>query len=481
MVSPSDYDALADLFLAGGGLAPDAGIAGSNPAQSHAGGTITMVAPLSEPYRGPSRSVDASSAPLDNITAPRPTFIEGVLLGHLPVFAAGWVSQYAKRLSEERREPVTLIRTHGGEGGRCEIDLVGSLASRPPESRPESIGEALAAGARASHSWILRVDEPNETTLATLEGVDRLTILTGADDVALAATYRTLKFLVTKFRAASIDLDSESLASRLRVMVMGSPDEKAAAAQEKLRSMMAAFLDAPIEVLVGPQRVSPTLMSSLFRDATPMDLPSLISQIRSLPRETPTTATRIGPARTHATQAAEMPEPPMVQTARAPAIEPKPLDQARARSAGAAPAPATRPAASPATTDTSPAHPLELVHHIPGLHKLPVSCPYVPEAEIAADDSGTLHLLAQAKGDVSPGDVIARLVSTTGWLADHLPLIRLALPQTKLAQSSDDVSLHLFTDQPKAVRRLLDSGVRVHLLASVQVGGALAWVCRELN
>jgi hypothetical protein len=82
---------------------------------------------------------------------------------------------------------------------------------------------------------------------------------------------------------------------------------------------------------------------------------------------------------------------------------------------------------------------------------------------------------------LSPGDVVARLVSTNGWLADHLPLIKLALPHTKLAESSEEVTLHLFTDQPKMVKRLLDSGVRIHLLASVQVGGALAWVCRELN
>jgi hypothetical protein len=72
-------------------------------------------------------------------------------------------------------------------------------------------------------------------------------------------------------------------------------------------------------------------------------------------------------------------------------------------------------------------------------------------------------------------------VSATGWLNDHLTLIRLALPTLRLPDTTDNVVLHLFVDEPKAVRRLLDSGVRIHLLASVQVGGTVAWVCRDLN
>lgn len=480
MVSPSDYDALADLFLAGGGLSHDAGVSQSVTAGAAKGGTpssFTIAAPLSNAFRGPAVAIDASHAPLDLPRRTQAAFIEGIIIGHLPVFAAGWVTQYAKRLSEERQEPVTLIRAHGG---RCEMDLVGSLASLSADTPASGIAGAMAVAAPLSNSWIIRVDEPNETSLATLDGLDRLTLLTGADDVALAATYRTLKFLVAKLRASSADLDGEALGDRLRVMVMGATDEKALTAQEKLRGMLGAFLDAPLDIAVGPQRVSPTLMSSLFRDAVQHEPAELVSMIRTLPRETGTPSSRIGPVRTspppRGSSAVSPAEPLEIHANRSPAIEPKPT---RAPvTASVAPIPAREPWSG---MPRSASHALELVHHIPGLSKLPVSCPYIPEAEIGADARGGLHLLARAGDEHSAGDTVSRLMSAAGWLHDHLPLIRLALPQTPLAPSADDVELHLFTDQPKAVRRLLDGGVKIHLLASVQVGGAVAWVCRELN
>ncbi len=479
MVTPSDYDALADLFLAGGSLASEA-----------IGASTTISAPL--PFRG---GVEAqpviggvsvqhlSQAP----TAKHPAmhavhFVDGIVLGHLPVFAAAWVSQYAKRVSEERGSPVTLVRLHGG---RCELDIVGSLSSPQTDTPPTSALAAVAAAGQASHTWILRVDEPNETTLATLEGVDRLTILTGADDVAMAATYRTLKFLVAQIRAS--DIDEDLIATRLRVMIMGATDEKAASAQEKLRSMMAAFLDAPIEVLVGPQRISPTLMASLFRDATQVDPAEIVEMIRALPREQHApAASRIGPVQSaangqHAVASAPSFAPAVTITPARLANEPPVIHTARISAPEVAVEPARKSVATPTGESSGVPHSLELVHHEPGLNKLPVQCPYFPEAEIAVDATGSLHLLARVDAQHTAGDCVARLITTAGWLADHLALIRLAVPGTPLAANADEAALHLFTDQPKDVRHFLNGGVKVHLLASVQVGGAIAWVCRELN
>lgn len=476
MVTPSDYDALADLFLAGGSLASDA--------VGAAGGSTTIGASL--PFRGITTPPINETIATPSSVKSGPHFVDGIVLGHLPVFAAAWVSQYAKRVSEERGSPVTLVRLHGG---RCELDLVGSLNSSHSDTPPTSASAAVAAASQASHTWILRVDEPNETTLATLEGVDRLTILTGADDVAMAATYRTLKFLVSQIRTS--DLDEDSIASRLRVMIMGATDEKAASAQEKLRSMMAAFLDAPIEVLVGPQRISPTLMASLFRDATQHDPAEIVSLIRALPKEQAKTvahaapvlaapaptASRIGPVPSAAI------EPPVIHTARISVPQMATPAAPQAQQSTRTPAAHTSATPTPDTSRVEPAvaHSLELVHHVPGLNKLPVQCPYFAEAEIAVDATGSLHLLARADTTHSAADCVARLITTAGWLADHLPLIRLAVPGITLAASADDAALHIFTDQPKDVRHFLNGGVKIHLLASVQVGGAIAWVCRELN
>ena len=42
-------------------------------------------------------------------------------------------------------------------------------------------------------------------------------------------------------------------------------------------------------------------------------------------------------------------------------------------------------------------------------------------------------------------------------------------------------TMHVFTDRPNDVRRLLDTEVRVHLLSSVEVDGRTAWCCTDLN
>ena len=68
-----------------------------------------------------------------------------------------------------------------------------------------------------------------------------------------------------------------------------------------------------------------------------------------------------------------------------------------------------------------------------------------------------------------------------GWVSDHLALLRLAVPAARLSPEGAETTLHLFTDEPKGVRRLLDSGVRLHFLASLEADGRTAWVCRELN
>jgi len=41
--------------------------------------------------------------------------------------------------------------------------------------------------------------------------------------------------------------------------------------------------------------------------------------------------------------------------------------------------------------------------------------------------------------------------------------------------------LHLLTDDPRAVRRLGDADVRLHLLARVDIAGHAGWYCTELN
>lgn len=136
-----------------------------------------------------------------------------------------------------------------------------------------------------------------------------------------------------------------------------------------------------------------------------------------------------------------------------------------------------------------------LSRHLPGVTPVLATCPYAEGVELAVDPAGALHLMASVKtregGSLS--DAISRLIAVSGWAIDHAALlnelIRLgrglttpAFSKTVMpAADGPATRLHLFTDDPRPARRLLDSGVQFHLLSSVRVGSETIWLCSELN
>lgn len=141
--------------------------------------------------------------------------------------------------------------------------------------------------------------------------------------------------------------------------------------------------------------------------------------------------------------------------------------------------PAAAPVPSPmpvfAATRATPQP--ELFGYVRGVTGMSWDCPYAPGVHIGADDTGRLHLLVRANGGETQGSIAALMVASS-WARTHAKLIARA---TGASGPLEEPELHIFTDRPKDAVRLIDSGVRVHVLAEVQVEGRTGWFCTDLN
>ena len=169
----------------------------------------------------------------------------------------------------------------------------------------------------------------------------------------------------------------------------------------------------------------------------------------------------------------------------------------------AAPLPAQL-SASPASTPRPASSPLAT--HVDGLTHFDAQCPYARGVELAADQLGRLHVLARFDQDHVDETSLGVLLIAAEWAKAHAALLKAAAPALCVPNSSsssfsssasasasstahvspmiDTAALpikHVFTDQPRKGRRLLETAVRVHLLSPVRVAGHDGWFCTPLN
>ncbi len=402
----AECDALADLFLS----------PGDEPVR-------LRLAPDPEPV--PEVTADAPSTPA--------TLIEGLILGHLPVLGAAWVTQYAKFVADADHRPVALVRV---QGGQTRVDLV------LPRGHEARVSSRIGAGQAGEHStlrgaieaaaaqgarWVLRVDETGEVDLASTAGVDEMTVLTGADDPAVVATYRTIKNLTERMGEDG---------PRLRLGVMGADDAKAAEAEAKVTRATGVFLSRPIETGARVAKVGACTTQVLYRGDETHGADEIVRLVREASR-------RQSPSRE-------------------PVREPEP------EAASAA------PMASDVTTPAEGVPAPALLDAL-ALRGLGTACPPAPGVVLAHGADGALHLLADA--GASPEAGVRGLLAAAAWADAHAGLLEAAHAGAIRGVREHGATLHLVTRDAKACRGLLDTGVRVHL--AVRAGGA--WVVTALN
>lgn len=357
--------------------------------------------------------------------------IEAIIRGHLPVLGAAWVSQHARHTMMLRGEPVALVRLIAG---RAEIE------AHFPAGEHDALAlssldavESLAAIASRCRHFCIDADEPFEPDFWSRPGLCGAVVLSGVDQAALVNAYRVVKELA---RAAPPNFT-------FRLAFMGAPATRAAEAGDRIVRAARAFLSREVQVTPTLERIGPS--TGMLR-------------VEGLAAES----------------AGHMVE--LIHLAAC--VEPEPAEiKPRAVEVADVPEPAAEPAITP--TDE-----VSLAEFIGELDLLPARCPYAPGIELAVAADGRLHLLARCGGEstcgspLTQGRAIEQLTTTSAWALAHAAL----LGETRAGLRIDGEHLpilHLVTDRPRDARRLLESEIRVHLLARAE--SARPWVYRDLN
>ncbi|MFN7314656.1 MAG: hypothetical protein ACK5ZG_07500 [Phycisphaerae bacterium] len=417
----TEYDALADLFLASDAARDPKPV--TYPSRATQGGPALRLADQLD--------MAAPSTPqVDEPAAREALTVEALVLGHLPVLGAAWVTQYAKHVAEERRSAVALLRLHEGQAW---IDIVmPRTAQARPQSRlgghdePATLEAALQHAARECSHWLVRVDEIAELELVALPHLSRVTLLTGADDAAVVASYRTIKNLSRSLDAAHA---ADAAAPSLKLAIMGADEAKATEAETKLRKAAATFLQNELEPAAKVAKIGGSSTLAIFRGHASMDIAAML-------------------AYAHAPQARPAPQTQQQPEAQPASEAPVATPQTDVPAA----TPAVQNAASqPAVVAPPQAGPLP----IPGLTPLAFVCPYAKHVTLAVAADNSLQLIAPAKSDAAQS-----LLAVAAWAHEHAPLLALAHPGLRC----DQPTLHALADELADVRGLLDTAIIVHLV-----------------
>jgi hypothetical protein len=283
------FDTLADLFLG-----PPVRIEATSPAPLRLVGEnpptlapekpAARAAPEPPPRLRPRPLADADDVNGQLLDPPThaDVKIEGLVLGHLPIFASAWASQYAKHVAETSRTPVAFLRF---TGDRASLDL---YLPRPSTELAATgaltLAEAVAQASTHAPRWIVRLPDACEPDLAD-GAVDVLTLLTGADEAAVVACYRTLKSLSS---AAHEPTDVASGGPELwRVAVMGSDPVKSAQAGTKVRRAAEAFLDSSLDISACVARIGALKSAQLYDGLASLSWRQTLDLIRSTPQVPP--------------------------------------------------------------------------------------------------------------------------------------------------------------------------------------------------
>ena len=398
--------------------------------------------------------------------------IEVIVLGHLPVRATLWARQYACSLAREQDETVALIRAASGS---TSIDLI-TGHDAPSVSASAQLDGAFDTVSTQADRVILRVEGTWEPELLDRHEVDQITILTGADEAAIVASYRLIKTLDATLSAR----DTKAPAPMLRLAIMGAHTDVAQDACEKLQNAVKTFIKRPIEIVVGSGRIDATGTTNLYRDSVAhraseifqglvdastrrqgvephpaIESDHQVADETSVPHESPPEASEASELRV------EFPTTPVV------------IPSTRTPNTARSP----RPVESDAPTIRD-----GLCALVPGLRPIESRCPKAIGVEMAIDDDGHVHLLVS---DMDTSDAMNRLLAAQSWVRDNLGLLLRAEPMMTMPTSArdedTDAKMHLISANPRSVHEIYDTPVRVYALARVKIGNIIAQVATPIN
>jgi hypothetical protein len=290
---------------------------------------------------------------------------------------------------------------------------------------------------------LVRVDEADEPDLATIGDVERLVLLTGADDAAVVACYRKLKSL-----AAGAN-DGRPLPVT-QLTVVGASLARGRLAHDRIARAARAFLEADLLEPIVVERIAPTRSQVLYSGPTSLTAETLVRGLRSAEPTAPSAPPAAAPD-------------PVPEVSSAPQEQSQPMPEGQP----ATPAPQADLGQQKQRTSPVRANPYDsLAALVPGLLPLETRCPVAPGVTFAYDATGSLHLLA---GSIRPLPQLSTptplrcLLRANAWARSHAAL--LARLESRLVENAaEHAEMHLVTDRPAEAQAVVDTPIRTHIV-----------------
>ncbi|HYD01459.1 MAG TPA: hypothetical protein VEB22_09555 [Phycisphaerales bacterium] len=451
----SAFDDLADLFLGG---EPNGSAAGPHIANG-----------VHEPVPA---AADRAATPS------RPFIVEALVLGHLPMMASLWAGQYPRMVAAQDDAPVALVRldegaarvelfhppTHPSRSNRSRLNgHSDSRAALPDRPAPDLAGALSRAAQVAARVVIFSTCPGDELLLARASAVGAIAVLTGADDASAVGAYKAIKRLAGPEGAPD---EAAQRTPQIRVAVMGSDERKAVAAFHRLADASSSFLSVPVQLAGHCRQIAGGMPGSiLFEGPSAMTTQAVLECLsRPAPHGPQST-----PAPLPFPKQPSPPTPPAAASLLPPVSTPKRDEPAtsmeqpapdllRSVEAAALGLMTSTPSPSPATA-TTPDVPHRPTSTPPGLTPLSVRCPFDRNPVLAIDAEGVPQIIAAADAGHS-ADAIQRLLSVAAWVSASRELLGMVCPALR---TDAQPVLHLITDRPTDVKRLIDSDLRLHV------------------
>ena len=408
-------------------------------------------------------------APTPRASGDQSVHVSSLIVGHLPVIAAPWISQHARDLARTMMGPVAVLSR---SGDRTTLDLYNA----PPLSEQHTIEGAIdqAVSARVRR-WLIRTDAVSELSAYDLDRVDSVTMLTGADDAAVVSAYRAIKGLV----ADTSELDERPMV--LNLAVMGSERTKARSAAEKIRKAARSFLQTGLADVSMSEKIAAGGSSvRTFDGQSSLDLSDILGRIpRQLAAIAMPQPESKGPLRLagHVSESVEA-KPVQVQALNAP-IQSIPA-QSESMQRETAHASGATAESAPGDVSASRLGPIEnnsgANASMLGLTHIEARCPFADDIELAVDHEGRAHLIGLAEGQ-DMARPLESLQIASDWIGAHLTLLSSATSGKIKANPPLAASRHLIVDHAASARRILDSDIKVYVRAQ----GQQETLCVPLN
>ncbi len=298
---------------------------------AHSGHTAQSRYPVAAQTSQRTSATDTETA----LPTTSPIQVEMVLLGNLPGFGGPWLTQYAHQLAVQDPEhrPVVVLRF---DHDQVQMDLVQSFHDRHDHEQRDSLdlleqleeateGDGPSTAMLGTLDVLTRPDEPWASThilvaasslprqdlLQIAASLQRWTLLTGADETALAAAGQLLSQLT----------DAVAHEPHLSVVVMGSQTNDA----QDMARRLGQQIERPVQLVGVQPRMEPVSSRDVTTQPNPMAIwPDIAPFLNELAAPPPTSSPTSSP--TQDRDAADSPQAPTQATPARPDVAPQTIE-----------------------------------------------------------------------------------------------------------------------------------------------------------